>query len=579
MPSAVSHSGLGSAPGAVASVSARHGVGTVATPVETALNGSLGWGSMGGFGQGVPGGASPIFDSVGTGGFGGSGAGIGALPSPAFVRPRAGGDWAFESRVDWDAGTQGAYSLSVAFNQGRWIAEVGSDLYWVYATGAPSDTDLYGRVVLEAVDEGVLSRSSPPHYSAMVTRVEFDELGYQPTLVVPPPGTDGAYMVVFVGEAIGDSVPLRYAWRPSDAGFATQAHEPSAETETSTGTVTTTRCAYPAGVVTEDGDYAFVTYTLSNEGRDDDPSRRVRLFQYSASTGDIVDDFELDTDTLDAGYTHSHFPSVAVSAVSGGGWSGDVVLIVWRSYFPDPNPTDRRDADSVIRARAYYYWGGEIIWDSGPFDVASPDEGGVLASDPSVIGLNEGEFVIAFQAQPADASARGAVHTRICTVSSSGVTLGDFVRVEESAVTVPHKFPSLATNEARDRVLMAYEVGTSGASNPHGTRMAVMDMANPFVWTTMGWVDGVYPGAPDGVCDPTFSIDDTVELVGPEPFGALGRQLQQKYATSATPEQTINPCAVLRSGGLSGYVGFAFNADLGGTDAMSLRLFAVTVPS
>ena len=577
MPSAVSHSGLGSAPGAVASVSARHGVGTVATPVETALNGSLGWGSMGGFGQGVPGGASPIFDSVGTGGFGGSGAGIGALPSPAFVRPRAGGDWAFESRVDWDAGTQGAYSLSVAFNQGRWIAEVGSDLYWVYATGAPSDTDLYGRVVLEAVDEGVLSRSSPPHYSAMVTRVEFDEHGYQPTLVVPPPGTDGAYMVVFVGEAIGDSIPLRYAWRPSDAGFATDYHAPSAETETvGGGTVTTERCGYPSGVVTEDGDYAFVTYTLSNEGSDDDPSRRVRLLQYSNSAGTIVDDFEVDVDTLDAGYTHSHFPSVAVSAVSPAGPT-HVVMVVWRSYLPDPDPTDREDPPGAIRGRYFLHFQGRKVYESDPFDVASPTEGGFYGSDPSVIGLNEGQFVIAFQAQPADLSARGAVHTRSCSVSFSGVTLGDFARVEASTVTAPHKFPSLATNEARDRVLMAYEVGKSGQTNAHGTRMAVMDLADPTVWTTMGWVDvdgnGVCDPTDDGQATSTAPSTDTVELVGD-----LGAYLQQSR-TAASPEQTINPCAVLRSGGRTGYVGMAFNADLGGTDAMSLRLFAVTVPS
>ncbi len=295
--------------------------------------------------------------------------------------------------------------------------------------------------------------------------------------------------------------------------------------------------------------------------------------------GGAIDDFEVDTDTEDAGYSHSHFPSVAVSSVELGSFGGEVwqftmVMVVWRSYIPDPDPRDEADTDgwenyfSSIRGRVYIYSSGSLLGGLGPVRRGlARTEGGVYASDPSVVGLADGTFLIAFTAQSSTVSERGSVRTRTYSWPSGtlgeGGTLGEISVVEEPdpdtgtgpTGTFPHKFPSLATNAAKDRVLMAYEVGTSGAQESHGTRMAAMHVADPTLWTIMPMTDG----DGDGECDPTEDEStDAVDLVGD-----LGTYLQVADQETATPQQTINPCVVIRaSGNDTDFVGFVFRDNL-----------------
>ncbi len=475
--------------------------------------------------------------------------------------------WSFEVAASLASGTEGAYSLNTAFNQGRWIAELDAVVYWVYAAGGTSTADLYGDVILEPAGVAGDPTAGPG-------RVEFRQQGYTPALVVAPPGTDDGYMVVYIGPEVDRAVPLLYSWMPTEALATVTMHTPEGEVDG----VATKRCAYPVGVVSEDGGQAFVVYTLSMVNytgaiSDYDTTRRVRMLRYSTADG-AVDDFEVDTDTRDAAFSHSHFPSVAVTPYRDG-TDISAVLVVWRSFYTAFPESD----ESAIRGRLYVYgWDGTLYQDDGPFDIASAAEGGVYASDPSVIGLGNGDFLVAFTARPTSGG-RGAVYTRTYSVHL-GADLGDFAPVEPDGTdgaeaTFPHKFPSLATNAAKDRVLMAYEVGTSGPDNSHGTRVARMRTTYPTVWTTMALTDG----NGDGECDPTEDASDLADLVGD-----LGLQGEKYYEEKVDAQQTINPCVLIRSSD-EDFVGFVLrdNMDIAdpapaGTNTMSLELYAATVP-
>ena len=492
MPGAVERGGVGRGlTGAVSSVAWRHGAGTVAAPVNSVLHG-VGAGGVAITEQGFlawGGGHGPSFGSR-----------TSSMPSsvdrapPAGPPSTSGEGWAFDLTESLPTGTEGAYSLNTAFNQGRWIAEIDGSVWWVYAVGGTSNADLYGEVVLTPVPaRKVTTRGGAP----VPETVRFSDPGFNPTLVVPPPGTSDVYMVAYVGELASRAIPLKYAWNPTASSASLSSHAPSASVDG----VVTTRCGYPAGVITEDGAQAFVAYTLSDlmysgDDSDEDPTRRVRLLRLPADGGP-PEDFEVEPDPGADGFSHSHFPSVAVSSYSIFGVPLAVVMVVWRSFYT------AGDVQSAIRGRVYIFDADGNVWDdAGPFDVGSDAEGGVYGSDPSVIGIGDGDFLVAFQAQSSSDGTRGSVHTRTCSIP--GPRLGDLVRVEPDGstgteATFPHKFPSLAINAAKDRVLMAYEVGIGGPDETHGTRVAAMLLADPTTWTTMPLSEG----DGDGVCDPT----------------------------------------------------------------------------
>ena len=566
--------------------------GGVAAPPGLGGGTRLPGASGGGYGSGgtvyQAGGSAGIDPGLGGFGAGGtiirglSGGGVVALLAKVGdASSEASDEWEFTADVSLDSGNEGVKTVSTGFNQGRWIADIGGALCWVYGIQEDGIEGAAGTIHLDVCPRsgvGGGTRTSDGEVTegegvlAYFSSLTFTELGTLPSLVVPAAGTATAWAVVYQGDDTStggdDAVPIVIQWLPTDDGnVQTITHSP---TETVDGE-TVSRCGYPVGVFTDDAQRAVIVYTLSqmewdtervdgSVNRDDDPTRRVRLLLLNGG-GQTIDDMEVDSDTRDAGYSHSHFPSVAVSECVNDVQSG---LVVWRSYYAS------LDDPSAIRGRQFSIIGGTFVWSAEPFDIAAADRGGVYASDPAVI-YADGFFVVAFAAQAVDGDG-GALAIHVCPVMAGGAWVGGLSAIESlkdgPVLDFAQRFPSLATDSDRCKVLVAYEVGPIlDKDSPRGVRMAVASgpLSN---WIIMP----VYDGDGDGLVTPKDpDAGDNVDLVGD-----VGASWQDVYKTAAEV-QVVNPCAAYIS--VSGYafVGFMLR-DMDRDDAVTFELYDVVPP-
>ena len=450
----------------------------------------------------------------GSGGFGAGGTiirglsgGLGVVALLTKPSSEMSDEWEFTDDVSLNSGNEGVKTVSTGFNQGRWIADIGGALCWVCGIQEDGIEGAAGTIHLDLCPRtgvGGSSRTRDGEVTegilAYFSSLTFTELGTLPSLVVPAPGAATAWAVVYQGDDTSaggdDAVPIVIQWLPTSDGYVqTITHSP---TDTVDGE-TVSRCGYPVGVFTDDAQRAVIVYTLSQMvwdteraatedtngdgrvddrdrgevNRDDDPTRRVRLLFLNGG-GQTIDDMEVDSDTRDAGYSHSHFPSVAVSECVR---DVQVGLVVWRSYYASLFD------ESAIRGRAFEIDHGTFTWITDPFDIVSANEDELSGSDPAVI-YADGFFVVAFGARSTDDDDdTGAVAVYTCTVDASTFSLRGLTLVEGpvtgETLDFAQRFPSLATDADRTKVLMAYEVGPIlDKDSPRGTRMAVASV-NP----------------------------------------------------------------------------------------------------
>lgn len=316
MPNSLSTSGLRGRPtGVVSSVSARHGVGTVAAPVESVLRGvGSGMGRLAGATMTLVG---PALDGWGAGAwvgggsrFTGVGSRVGARLWPAPTPPAWEPVEVDSAGYETPSGT--AFSdVSAVLCQGKWLAEWNVFSLWTMEVSE-------GEVADGTIRFGAVGDSAPANTALMT--------GSLPAIV----SSGGEVAVVATGQGTGtddlDRVLVQYwgTWTVMEANvagrvctFAVPAFDPW-------GGLYAVFTAY---------DPTVATVEPEDRSQDTNPTRAIQVAFWTRSALENGEDatyvVELVSESTD--YWH-HFPSIAIAS----GTEPDATLmVVWRRFHLD----------------------------------------------------------------------------------------------------------------------------------------------------------------------------------------------------------------------------------------------------